>query len=515
MAVACPSINSSQFKVRNSMFIKNYQLFNLKIKDRARSFSYHTNMNRFINTRNLGSFFLLIVLSIFVGKGLLYLVDYCKTTWHLKAIILGAVNFFMLFALIVNHEKGKRYIPYVLAIYISQTGFNYAIKPGYYTSANEVLTFTILLIWIVRRLLVQRPSWTRLYFSRYVKFFLIVAAAGIVTAFFVFQVSPLNIFIISKSYILYLFYLILIPDCVRSERELQRILIFLLAVSLIPLYYAVTSSLTIDYTSYERLTLNNWGTLNVFVGYILPVFFVSFGLLLQKGKKWQKFSILFYMGTIVYVLLVTQTRTGWGALLAGTGFFIFMTKKKIIASFAIILIAISIMYSPLGQHLEDVVTHRIVSETLKPDHSIRDRYSRWDAAWATAKTYPLTGSGWGGLLPFTGDGTVGDTSISLLPLWHNSYLEILSQLGFPGLLAFLMLWGKIIKVEGTRLYHLPQSQQPTIYVGLFIAVVACLIYALAEQQFYRIETASHTYFLSGLLLAASKVKSNMMKSPYA
>ena len=186
-----------------------------------------------------------------------------------------------------------------------------------------------------------------------------------------------------------------------------------------------------------------------------------------------------------------------------------------IASFIIIIIAISIMYSPLGKHLEDVVTHRIVDETLKPDHSLRDRYSRWDAAWATAKTYPFTGSGWGGLLHVTVDGTVGDTSISLLPLWHNSYLEIMSQLGFPGLLAFLMLWGKIIKVEGMSLFRSKQSAQSMLNTGLFVGVITCLIYALAEQQFYRIETASHTYFLAGLLLAASKVKSNMMKSPYA
>lgn len=163
------------------------------------------------------------------------------------------------------------------------------------------------------------------------------------------------------------------------------------------------------------------------------------------------------------------------------------------------------MFSPVGQTVETVVANRIVEQTLNPDSSLRDRYSRWEAAWDTAKTYPFTGSGWGALLPVAWDGTVSDTSTPLLPLWHNGYLEILSQLGIPGLLVFLMLWGKIMKVEGMSLYRLPRLKQPTINMGLFVAVITCLIYALAEQQFYRIETASHTYFLAGLLLASRNV----------
>jgi O-antigen ligase len=208
------------------------------------------------------------------------------------------------------------------------------------------------------------------------------------------------------------------------------------------------------------------------------------------------------------VLFLSQTRTGWAGLIAGSALFIFLTKKKIMAIAAGLILVIGLVLSPVGEDVERVVKKRIIEQTMNPDHSLRDRYSRWESAWATTTTYPFTGSGWGGLLPVAWDGSVGDTSTPLLPLWHNAYLELLSQLGVPGLLAFLLLWLRIVKIEGKNLYWFKQSKQLMLNMGIFVAVIACLIYALAEQQFYRIETASHTYFLAGLLLAGSNIMKN-------
>jgi len=271
------------------------------------------------------------------------------------------------------------------------------------------------------------------------------------------------------------------------------------------LYYAVTGGMVIENIEYARLSVAGWGALNIFVGYILPMFFVSFGLLLRERKTPGKIFILTYMAIVIYVLILAQTRTGWVGIIAGTGLFIFMTKKKAIAVILSIILVVGLLLSPYGERLEHTITKRIIEQTLNPDHSLRERYSRWDGAWATVKTYPLTGSGWGGLLPVYEDDTVGDESTTLLPLWHNGYLELLSQLGFPGLLAFLILWFKILKAEGMNFFRSEPSSQVIVNLGIFVGLITCLIYALAEQQFYRIETASHTYFLAGLLLAGSNI----------
>ena len=342
-------------------------------------------MNRF-NIRIIFSFVAFVIVAIFVSKGVFHLADSETIGWDLKLITFGAINVFLLFALLNNYEKNKRYIPYVLALYISETGFSYEIKPGYGTSINEVLTFALLILWIVRKTMTQRQSETQPYFARNVKIFLALSLLGIVIAYFAFRVEPLNIFIVCKSYTLYLFYLYLIPDCVRTEKELQNILIFMLILSLVPLYYAVTGSMALENIEYARLSVSGWGALNIFVGYIMPIFFISFGFLLYEKKGIRKLIIFIYMGVIIYVLILAQTRTGWGGLIAGTGLFIFMTKRKLISIAASIVLVVGLMFSPFGEHLEQTVTKRIVEQTLNPDHSLRERYSRWDAAWFTARS---------------------------------------------------------------------------------------------------------------------------------
>lgn len=423
--------------------------------------------------------------------------------WQIKAIALGTVGPVLFFGLLLRYERAKRFIPYVLAILISETGFAYEFTRGYQTSANEVLTVMILLVWFTRRIFGGRSLAPSSYFSRQLKIFCGVAAAGVVTAFF-FGVRPLNIITEFKSYVLYLFYLFLIPECITSERELRRIVLFMMILSLVPLYYGVTGSMALTDIVEERLSVSRWGALNIFVGYILPIFFLAFGSLLDEKRKWPRVLLVSYLGAILYVLLLAQTRTAWVAMAIGFGMFLLLSKRKIAALAVTFLIVMGVMLSPVGERAEDIVRHRIVAQTLDPDHSLKDRYLRWEGAWATAKAYPMTGSGWGGVLALTAEGSI-EAVLPYLPLWHDSYLEILSQLGFPGLLAFLLLWWTMMKTEGKRLFLSGGPKKSMLSGGMFIAVAVCLIYALAEQQFYRLETASHSYFLAGLLLASGKI----------
>ncbi len=446
-----------------------------------------------------------MVFAYFVAKGVLDVTAHDDIRWEFKAVGLGLVGFSLFVSLFLRYEKAKRYIPYILAVLISETGFAYEIKPGYFTSANEVLTVMILIVWLTRQMMTQRSLIPQTYFSRELWMFLGVAGIGVFTAYFIFGVSPLNILIVFKAYILYMFYFFLIPDCIKSGKELRGVILFMIVLSLIPLLHGISGSMAIENLEEERLEVTRWGALNIFVGYIMPVFFVAFGLLLEEKAKWLKALLIGYMGTIVYLLFLAQTRTAWVALVVGIGIFLLFTRRRIIAVAVTLLIVAGIMFSPKGEEVETVLRYRIVGQTLTPNSALQERYTRWEGAWETAKAYPLTGSGWGGVLPVMSDGTVEGSSMSFLPLWHNSYLEVLSQLGFPGLFAFLLLWWKIMRTEGKNLFFSPMFKRATINRGLFIAVLGCLIYALAEQQFYKIETASHSYFLAGLLLSARNV----------
>ncbi len=474
-------------------------------------------MEQPINIRRLLFPVSFTAIAILAGMFSVYISNF-DLTWGIKAVVVVVIGLSMILALFINYEKAKGYLPYVLAALISKTGFAYAFGPERFTSANEVLTIVIILVWILRSFLLQKAFLPRAYFSRYVYFYFTLAVGGIGTALWYFHVSPTYIFFFFKSYTLYLFYLFLVPDCVRTEKELRRVIFFMLFVSAAPLYYATRGSLQIQNFGKDRLMVTEWGALNIFVGYMLPLFFVGFGVLLHKKMNRWPLLIAVYLALICYSLFLSETRTAWFVFPVGLALFILMTRirtrEKMLLMTLIIAFAAFFSLTRAGSNVGRIVSYRIAQETLIPDTSLSDRLEMWKMAWLTAKTYPLTGSGWGAWLSLNDNGSVSDILTEFLPRWHNGYLEILSQLGFPGLLAFLMLWGKILKVEGTRLLRLSKSDFPSINVGLFVAVVSCLLYACGEQQFFKIETASHTYFLAGLLIASGRILSGQRIGEY-
>jgi O-antigen ligase len=192
-------------------------------------------------------------------------------------------------------------------------------------------------------------------------------------------------------------------------------------------------------------------------------------------------------------------------LIAGIGIFFLLGHQKMVMAASIVILSGFILVSPLAGSVTGIVEDRIVKKTLTPDHALQERYNRWEVAWTTATTYPFSGSGWGGFLPIVAEGTVGEKSLPIPPRWHNSFMEVLSQLGFPGLLAFFWLWLKIMRREARTLMSVRDWEKHPAYLGLFVAVLTCLVYGLGEQQFFRIETASYSYFLAGLLITKGRM----------
>jgi len=430
--------------------------------------------------------------------------------WNLKLAFLGAIGLVIASGIFFRYEQTKKFLPYVFAFLISQTGFSYDLKPGYTTSFNEILTVFIFVIWFFRKSLKSSEGIQPVYFKNNLFAYLLLAFTGVLVASFIFQINTDNILDEFKSYVLYLFYLILIPECIDDQKELNRILFFMVLLSLLPITRGMLSAGEIHDTSVERLGVTTWGALNIFVGYIVPLFFLAYAYFVDSKIGVKRIFLLVYLVIVIYLSVLSQTRTGWLAIIVGIIGFNFLSAKKInknILIFSFVIVAAFSLLKLSGFEATEIIVHRVEDRTLNPDHPLRVRFERAEVAWAIARNYPLTGTGWGGWLPLYGDGTVGDTPTDLLPRWHNGYLEILSQLGFPGLIAFLLLWWKIISNEykSLKMAQADVEQSSLMYTGLFVSVAACLVYAAGEQQLYRIETASHTYFLAGLLLASGKL----------
>ena len=173
------------------------------------------------------------------------------------------------------------------------------------------------------------------------------------------------------------------------------------------------------------------------------------------------------------------------------------------------LLSVVIALSSLAPSIEKIIRHRVFEQTIdQQDSSLQARLGRWETAINIFKAHPLIGSGWGGYLLRRPDGYMSDTSISALPRWHNSFFEILSQLGLLGVLTFYGIWirlGKLAMQARCLIKDNKDNKDNILLSGLIAAVLSCFIYSFGEQQFYKIETASVSWFVAGLLVVCVNI----------
>ena len=195
--------------------------------------------------------------------------------WYLKLIVLSASA--GLFGLIVltDFNKNKRFVAYFLIALFAQTGFAYEIKSGYHPSAAELIYFASLVLFLA-----QRENIPDNGLQKPIKWYLVVAFLCIFPAI-IHEVSPLNIGIEIKSYVLYIFYLYLVPFLIQSKTEVKNCLWAFIIFSIIPLFYVVPNLGSLAAIETERIAdfTQYWGALNIFVGYILPIMFMGITLI--------------------------------------------------------------------------------------------------------------------------------------------------------------------------------------------------------------------------------------------
>ena len=68
--------------------------------------------------------------------------------WYLKLIVLSASASLVGLIILTDFNKNKRFVAYFLIALFAQTGFAYAIKPGYHTSAAELIYFASLIFFL-------------------------------------------------------------------------------------------------------------------------------------------------------------------------------------------------------------------------------------------------------------------------------------------------------------------------------------------------------------------------------
>lgn len=379
-------------------------------------------------------------------------------------------------------------------------------KEGHYTSAAELFYFLLLLL-MGLSWLGDKTSVPSIGMKGPVGLYLFCAIAGIFIAK-MFNVKSLNIFTEFKSYAGYIFYIYLVPFLIKDKNDIRRCVWALVICSAIPLFEIAPYLNQTRHVDTERYNIAiNWGSaLNTYVGYILPMVFLALSLFRISSGWIRRGLLLVFISTSLVSLFYSQTRTGWIALSFAFVVYAFLSEKRIkfiIVSSIFLILTIAIYANT--KTVSSIISHRIVDETFdKQDSSLQTRFQRWETAKSTFSEYPLTGTGWGGYLVELPDGTLSEESIDILPRWHSSFFEILSQLGLIGVLSFYWIWLRIGKIFFNAWKSARERQDRTILCGLIAAVVSIFVYSFGEQQFYKIETASVSWFITALLIAYAR-----------
>lgn len=424
------------------------------------------------------------------------------TDWYLKLVLLATSAFFVGVLAMDNWEKAKGQIALFLIALFSQTGFAYEIRQGYHTSFAELVYFVLLSIMVLTRQSDNRFS-PDIGINLPISMHVICSLMGIITAL-TYQVQLINIFIEIKSYVGYIFYLYLVPFLIKEKKDIKRCLWAFIVFSVIPLGYIIPNLDSLAAIETERIAdfTRGWGALNIFVGYILPVMFIAITLIYLTSNLFARAVLLTFVGVTFFILFYSQTRTGWGSFLTSFIVFAALARKKKLVFVVVPLLSIIIALSSLAPNIEKIIRHRLFEQTIdQQDSSLQARLGRWETAIDTFKAHPILGSGWGGYLVRRPDGHMSDTSISALPRWHNSFFEILSQLGLLGVLTFYGIWIRLGKLAMQARCLIKDNKDNILLSGLIAAVLSCFIYSFGEQQFYKIETASVTWFVAGLLVS--------------
>jgi len=430
--------------------------------------------------------------------------------FYFKLVILFVGGLVAALVIFTNWERYKILLVFFLMALFAQTGFAYEIKPWIPTSVAEMLYFCLLILMVLMHFK-NRNAIQDIGMSWPIRVYLLCSFVGIISALS-FDVLPVNIFIEIKSYVGYVFYLYLIPFLLDKKEDIYKCLWGFVIFSVIPLLHVIPNLGSLSAIESKRVDIAlTWGALNIFIGYILPFLFVAIGLLSTTSSLTKRFFLIGMITVSLYALFYSKTRIGWMAFSASFLIYSLLSKNRIKIIFAVLVLVFLVLASDQIEHVQSIVKGRIFDQTLEhQDSSLQKRLSMWETATATFNSYPLFGSGWGGYLYRLPYGGVSKTSVVALPRWHNSFYEIMSQLGLFGLVSFYWIWFRIGKMSISAWRKVREPRDRAILTGLISALAAIFVYSFGEQQFFRIETASVSWFFAGLLVfCAQKVRSDL------
>ena len=267
-------------------------------------------------------------------------------------------------------------------------------------------------------------------------------------------------------------YLFKVNNC--QERWLKSIMF---ATSLLVVYGFYEYFFVRTVTWYRLKSF--YGNPNHFGGVLIMTlpFFFALALDWTKEKKQRILASLFSLAGI-FMLVFTQSRSSWLALLAGLFITIFLRNWKIALVFVLVLgLSFSLVYPVLPGYLKKRMAS-VVSW-----HETAGRIDLWQAGLLMWQEKPLLGVGTGGYTYLLNNylSTIkGRETKTILTLPHNIYIYILAEHGLVGLSIFIYF----LVLLGKKAYRLAKNLKEDNYflgAGVLASLGALAVHLLTDQ----------------------------------
>jgi putative inorganic carbon (HCO3(-)) transporter len=226
---------------------------------------------------------------------------------------------------------------------------------------------------------------------------------------------------------------VLIVDSLRAEKDIRRMVSFLVLSSLVPLSVGlvqVCSNFDLSVFSLEP-SFRVSATLthpNAYAFYLVMIIVLSVSLFIQTKSRTHR-SLLFFLITLLLVSLVfTYTRSAWiGLALAVLGVAILKNRKLLIVA-PLTFYGLMLAFPFISLRFDALFNPELFRYT-----SLAWRIELWSASIPYFLSHPIFGNGFGTfqLIGFQ----IDDWSAAA----HNDYLRLLVETGIIGLSGFLIL----------------------------------------------------------------------------
>jgi O-antigen ligase len=173
--------------------------------------------------------------------------------------------------------------------------------------------------------------------------------------------------------------------------------------------------------------------------------------LLRDRSRWIRWGALASVVVLPALILLSQSRGGILAL-ALFGILTLLGERRRLRTLALLgLVGVGIMLSaPTGawERMEDLVTAYRAGDVGQADSSAEQRMTIWRVATDVIRENPTTGVGLGAYSQAHGEHAATSPEYSLAAGnrdVHNTFLGVLAETGWPGLLLFLALLINVIR----------------------------------------------------------------------